>query len=186
MDVYIRGSLVMNNENERLDSEFLEAVYRSYYKNVYNYISFRINNHFDSEELASSVFENAIKKFHTYKPGAAPIEAWLIGIAKNVVADYFRSRKRKFFTPLDNILELRSPGREPEEIIVMNEENKALIEAIAKLKEKERQVLSMKFATDLKNTEIAKIMGISDSNVGIIIYRSIKKLKKLLGEEEVI
>lgn len=185
MNGYIDRALNISRERfaEKMDCKFFEAMYTQYYKNIYNYISFRINNHFDSEDLACSVFENAISKFHTYNPEIASVEAWLIGIAKNIVTDYLRKRKRKHLIPLDDIIGLVSPLRQPEDIAVKNEDNKALITAMAKLKEKERQVLSMKFATDLKNTEIAKLLGTSDSNIGVILYRSIKKLKGLLEKE---
>lgn len=185
MEVYIRRALSIDREKEekRMDEEFLEDIYRKYYKNVYNYIGFRINNHHDSEDLTSTVFENAIRKFYTYKPEISPIEAWLIGIAKNVVTDYLRSKKHKFFIPIDKVTGLISFSKEPEEIIVINEDNKALIEAMSRLKDKERQVLSMKFATELKNSDIAGILNISDSNVGVMVHRAIQKLKKILDKE---
>lgn len=189
MDGYINRALNINQERLKiqkavtLDVEFLEAIYKQYYKSVYNYISFRINNHFDAEELASSVFENAIRRFHTYNPEISPIEAWLIGIAKNVVTDHLRRKKHKFFVPIDDIVGLVSLNRQPEEVIVINEDNKALIQAMSKLKDKERQVLSMKFATDLRNNEIAEILNISSTNVGVIIHRSVQKLKKVLEKE---
>ncbi len=190
MDVYTSRALDINAERREaiIDNELFESIYTQYYKNVYNYISFRIDNHFDSEELASTVFENVIRKFHTYKPSYAPMEAWLIGIAKNVVTDYLRSKKRKFFAPfvsIEDVLSIASKGSQPEEIIVKNETNKELICAMSKLKDKERQVLSMKFSTDLKNCEIANILGISESNVGVIVHRAIKKLMKILGKEGV-
>jgi len=161
----------------------IEAVYRQYYKNVYNYIAFRINNHFDTEELTSTVFENAMRRLHTYKPMMAPVEAWLIGIAKNVVTDYLRQKRHVLLVPLDDVIGLFASQRQPEEVAVEKEENALLIRAMARLKDKERQVLSMKFATDLKNYEIAEVMRISESNVGVITYRAIRKLRKILGEE---
>jgi len=187
MEVYINRALNISLEKPKneMDKDSLEAMYRQYYKNVYNYISFRINNHYDSEDLANSVFENAIRKFHTYKPERAPIEAWLIGIAKNVVTDHLRSKKHTVFTPIEDILGLASPSDRPEEVVVRNEDNRALIQAMSKLKDKERQILSMKFSTDLKNHEIAGILGMSESNVGVIVHRSIKKLMKLLEKERV-
>ena len=166
-----------------MDSAFLEAIYNQHYDSVYNYICFRINNHFDAEELASDAFENAIRRFHTFKPEIAPIEAWLIGIAKNVVTDYFRSRKRKTFVPLEDAVELISLDRRPEEVVVFNENNRALIQAMSALKDVERQILSMKFATDLKNHEIAQVLNISDTNVGTIVYRAVKRLKKIMDKE---
>ena len=180
----LNNALSKKQVRESMDTVFLEAIYKKYYDNVYNYICFRINNHFDAEELASSSFENAIRRFHTYKPEVAPIEAWLISIAKNVVHDYFRSKKRKTFIPLDDIMELVSLDRQPEEVVVFDEGNKALIKAMARLKSTERQILSMKFATGLKNHEIAQVMNISDSYVGTIIHRSVKKLKKIMDKEE--
>ena len=166
-----------------MDSELLESIYRQYYKNVHNYISFRINNHFDTEELASLVFEKAISKWESYNP-AFPIEAWLIGIAKNTITDYLRTKKRKYFVTLDSIIKLVSSNKQPEEVVVINENNKILMIAMAKLKDQERQILSMKFATDLKHHEIAKILDISDSNVGVIVHRALKKLRKLMDEED--
>ena len=179
-----RNACIRQSTRSSMDAELFEAIYEKFYKNVYNYICFRINNHFDAEELASDVFENAIRKFYTYRPEISPIEAWLIGIAKNVVTDYLRSRKRKTLIPLDDIWELVSFERKPEEVVVFDESNKALIRAMTRLKDLERQVLSMKFATGLKNNEIAEVLSISDSNVGVIVHRSVKKLKKALDKEE--
>ena len=179
-----RASVRQIQSQPQMDSAFLEAIYSKHYDSVYNYICFRINNHFDAEELASDAFENAIRRFHTYRPELAPIQAWLIGIARNVVTDYFRGKKRKTFIPIDDIVELISLDRQPEEVIVFNEDNRALIQAMSALKDKERQILSMKFAAALKNHEIAQIMDISETNVSTIVCRAVKKLKMILEKEE--
>ncbi|MCL2421665.1 MAG: sigma-70 family RNA polymerase sigma factor, partial [Defluviitaleaceae bacterium] len=165
-----------------MDTHSLDSIYRQYYKNVYNYIAFRINNHFDAEELACSVFEKAMRNWKRYNP-AFPAEAWLIGIAKNTTTDYLRSKMRRQFVSLDNIINLVSTNRQPEEVAVINEENKALITAMTRLKSQERQILSMKFATGLRHGEIAKILNISDSNVGVVAHRALKKLRKFMEEE---
>jgi len=165
-----------------LDSALLEDIYRQYYKNVFNYICFRINSHFDAEELASQVFEKVISKWGSYNPTYA-VEGWLIGIAKNTVTDYLRAKKRRHLVALDDVAEQTSPSRRPEEIAVANEANRELIVAMAQLKDMERQILSMKFATDLKHREIADILGISETSVGVIVHRAIKKLRKILEED---
>ena len=165
----------------KMDSLLLEQIYHRHYKNVYNYIGFRINNHHDAEELASQVFEKAMVSWHRYNE-ALPVEAWLIGIAKNTVTDYLRAKKRKYFIPLDSILGLKAVNRQPQEVVVKNEENRALLTAMSKLKEQERQILAMKFATDLKHEEIATVMGISVSNVGVIVHRALKKLRERMEE----
>jgi len=160
----------------------LEAMYDQYHKNVYNYIAFRINNHHDAEELANDVFVKAIKGWKSYNH-ALPMEGWLIGIAKNTVTDYLRKTMGRKFLTFDSLLELVSSDRQPEEIVVINEGSKKLMVAMAKLRDKERQILSMKFATELKHSEIAVIMKISESHVGVVVHRAINKLKKFMEED---
>jgi len=163
----------------------LESMYDQYHKNVYNYIAFRINNHHDAEELANDVFVKAIKGWESYDH-TFPMEGWLIGIAKNVVTDYLRKTMRRKFLAFDSILELVSADRQPEEVVVINEESKKLMAAMVKLRDKERQILSMKFATELKHSEIAVILKISESHVGVTVYRAMNKLKKFMEEENAI
>jgi len=77
---------------------------------------------------------------------------------------------------------LASQALRPDEVAVVNENNRALIAAMAGLGDIERQILSMKFATDLKHREIAEILDIGESRVGVIVHRALKKLRKILGE----
>lgn len=160
----------------------LESIYHQYHKNVYNYIAFRINNHHDAEELASDVFVKAIQNWKRYNHNL-PMEGWLIGIAKNTVTDYLRKALRRKLLTFDSILGLVSQDKQPEEVAVLNEESKALMEAMAKLRDKERQILSMKFATQLKHSEIAQILKISESHVAVTAHRAMNKLKKLMEDD---
>lgn len=166
-----------------IDAGAFKEIYETYYKRVYNYISYRINNHHDTEDLVSQVFERVIQKFGTYNPKRSVFEAWLIGIARNTVTDYLRAKKRFFNISLDSVIDFFSGSSQPEEVSVINENKASLVKALAKLGEKERNVVALKYAAELKNTDIAEIMGISDSNVGVILFRSLKKLRKELDKE---
>ena len=172
---------IKNPEGGRLAESF-DFIYDRYHKNVYNYIAFRINNQYDAEELSNDVFVKAMRSHKSYNTDFA-IEAWLIGIAKNVVTDYLRKTMRRQFVPLDSIRGLFSHSRQPEEVIVFNEEIKGLIKAMTALRDKERQILSMKFATGLKQREIAEILNISESNVKVTAHRALNKLKKHMEED---
>lgn len=167
-------------DKQPLDTDTFIDLYESYYKKVYNYISYRINNQSDVEELVSSVFETVIRKYYTYRPNRSPVEAWVIGIAKITVADYFRSAKKRVFVSIETITDITSVNHQPDEIAVMNEENAELLKALRVLTDKERNIMSMKFATELTNSEIADITGLSKTNVGTIINRAVNKLRKEL------
>lgn len=166
-----------------IDASAFKEIYETYYKRVYNYISYRINNHHDTGDLVSQVFERVIQKYSTYDPKWSVFEAWLIGIARNTVTDYLRTQKKNFNISLDYVIGFISGSSQPEEVIVINENNASLVKALAKLSEKERNIVALKFAAELKNTDIAEVMGISDSNVGVILFRSLKKLRKELEKE---
>lgn len=186
MNVYINNTSNIKTETTKssITKEHFTFIYEKYYKNIYNYICFQINNHNDVEDLVSTVFLKVIRSFHTYNSKKSPIEAWLIGIAKNVVNDYLQSIKKKSSTNnIDDFVFLKSNNKEPEEVILINEENKSLMKAMVHLKERDRQIISMKFGTNLKNTEITTVLGISKSSVGVSIYRSLKKLKKFINKE---
>lgn len=163
--------------NGALDARAFEAIFETQYKRVYNFIAYRINNHGEVEELVSSTFEKVIAKYHTYQPSKAPIEAWVISIAKNVVNDYYRNNKKRTFLPLEFLTGAASDIGQPENIAVMSEEIAALLRALNSLSDRERTIVSMKFAAGLKHAEIARIMSLSESNVAIIIYRSMKKMR---------
>ena len=170
----------MKKETAAAETRYsLETIYHRYYKNVYNYIAFRINNHYDAEELASDVFVKAIQSQKRYN-GKSPMEAWLIGIAKNTVTDYLRKTMRRQSLPIDSIIDLVSAEKQPEEVVVINEESKQLMSALTRLRDKERQIISMKFATELKHSEIAKILNISESHVGVTVHRAMGKLKRFM------
>jgi len=166
-----------------IDAETFKDIYETYYKRVYNYISYRINNHNDTGDLVSLVFERVIQKYGTYDAKRSVFEAWLIGIARHTVTDYLRKKKKNFSLSLDYVIDFISGSSQPEEVIVNNENNAGLVKALAKLSDKERNIIALKYAAELKNTDIAEIMGISDSNVGVILFRSLKKLRKELEKE---
>ncbi len=178
-------SVAENTTEERksktnIDVGLFKEIYETYYKRVYNYIGYRINNHHDTGDLVSQVFERVIQKYRTYDPNRVAFEAWLIGIARNTVTDYFRMQKKNYSISLDCIVDFIAWNSQPEEVIVINENNANLIKALKKLSKKERDIVALKFAAELKNTDIAEVMGISDSNVGVILFRSLRKLRKEL------
>jgi RNA polymerase sigma-70 factor (ECF subfamily) len=172
--------------NETIDVAVFENIFETHYKRVYNFCAYRINNHHDTEDLVSTVFEKVIAKYDTYRPSTSPLEAWIITIAKNVVNDYFRHRKKRSYIPLELVSDAAAstPGNQPEEVFITCENNAALMRALNVLNEKERTVVAMKFAASLKNVDIASAMSLSESNVGAIIHRSLKKMRKVLEGEK--
>lgn len=176
---------ILQNREDKLGGDVLTTdefsqIYEMYFNRVYKYICYRINNHYEAEDLCSQVFETVITKYHTFSEEKARFDVWLFAIARNTVTDYFRSRKKRFHFSLDSITELILSKPSPEELAIRDDEHQAMFQAMVKLRDKERNIIAMKFAAGLKNSEIAELMGVSESNIGVVVYRIINKLRKYL------
>jgi RNA polymerase sigma factor (sigma-70 family) len=64
-----------------------------------------------------------------------------------------------------------------EEEVARTEDIKKLKVCLKKLAEKEQEIITLKFSSEMNNREIARVMGLSESNVGTILCRAIKKLR---------
>lgn len=159
-------------------------IFDRYYNRIFKYMRYRLNSIEEAEDLSSQVFEQLMHKTETYRPERAPFEVWLFSIAQNTVNAYYRRRKRRLWSSLESIGYLPSQQPNPEEVAVHSEERGKLLAALSCLDERERNIIAMKFAGGLKNREIAELMGLSESNTGVILYRSLRKLREILKSEE--
>ena len=159
-------------------------IFESYYKKVYNYIYYRVNCHYTAEDLVSQVFEKVMYKIDVYSKEKSPFEVWLFAIARNTVNDYLRSTTKYRFLSIDVIKDLVSRKKTPEDIIETTETNDELLKALKTLDVREQNIIALKFGAELKNVEIAEILDLTESNVGVILYRAMKKLKKELERGE--
>jgi len=163
-----------------LTTDEFSQIYEMYFDRVYKYICYRVYNQYEAEDICSQVFETVITKYHTFSKEKAKFDVWLFAIARNTVTDYYRARNKRFHFSLDSITELVLLKPSPEELAIRDDEHQAMFRAMAKLRDKERNIIAMKFAAGLKNSEIADLMGISESNIGVVVYRILKKLRKFL------
>lgn len=168
----IQGDLYMEKE--------FSYIFETYYKRVYNFIYYRVNNHYTAEDLTSRIFEKVMLKINTYDESKSPFEVWLFAIARNVANDYFRSLQNNKILSIDTFKNLISGKKTPEDIVEIAETNDELLKALSILNERERNIVALKFGADLKNVEIAKVLDLTESNVGVILFRTMKKLKKEL------
>jgi len=153
-------------------SEDFAGIYDRCFPKVYNYVRCRVKSPEAADDITAKVFEKALKNLGDYDAARAPCEAWIFGIARNSVGDWFRDEARRRETSLEEApepAELSSPetGRE----------NLRLLEAVSGLDERSRDILALKFYSEMTNREIAALTGLGESNVAVIIFRAVKKLQ---------
>ncbi|GGH23888.1 sigma-70 family RNA polymerase sigma factor [Paenibacillus segetis] len=159
------------------------TIFETYYKRIYNYISYRVSCRYTTEDLTSQVFEKVLNKLGTYSSDKSPLEVWMFAIARNVVNDYFRAQKRTKMFSLEGIKELISKKKDPESLYILGESNDKLFRALDTLNERERNIVGLKFGANLSNIQISRIVDLTESNVGVILYRTMKKLKLRIEDE---
>ena len=90
-------------DKQRLDRDFTE-LYRAHLRDVYSYAYYRIGNHHDAEDLTEQTFLQAYRHFDRAQreSNGRPLRPWLIRIAHNLAANYYRDRSRRPVTQLDD------------------------------------------------------------------------------------
>jgi RNA polymerase sigma-70 factor (ECF subfamily) len=151
--------------------------YNEYFPRVYNYVYYRVNNYHDADDLTSLIFAKLFEKQSYYQWDKAPIFAWTFSIARNTVTDYYRRLSRSTYTPLEATFELMDLGQSPDDIAVSNEVRQNLHKALASLSERERNIIAMKFWSGFSNRQIAKFTGLSESNIGVTLFRAMRRLR---------
>ncbi len=165
--------------------EAFAELYNEFLPRVFRYIRYRVNSQQVSEDLTSVVFEKALVSFERYSSDRASFSTWLFAIARNVVIDHFRARGRRPQLSLEaSQIDIASGEGSPAELAEKKEEQARLQQALARLAPQEQDIISLKFASGLNNREIARALGISESNVGTRLYRTVRKLRDIFQEME--
>jgi RNA polymerase sigma factor (sigma-70 family) len=164
------------------DRDSFLQLYRLYFARVYNYTFYRCFDQDASEDLTSAIFETALERISSYNYARAPFGAWLFGIARNILSKYLRSSQKRSPISLDDISDHVGTEVSPEQAFLQKEREQELSVLLAKLKEREQDLISLKFGARLNNRQIAKLVGMSESNVGVCIYRALKKMRQSIGE----
>jgi RNA polymerase sigma-70 factor (ECF subfamily) len=160
------------------------AIYDHYFPRIYNYVRYRVNEAQAADDLAAVIFERALLHLDRYRPERAPFAVWLFAIARNAVNDHLRAQARRRWFPLDFFGEHPSTEARPEEVLLQREQSAELSRALSRLQDRERDLLGLKFAVGLTNRRIASLTGLSESNVGVIVYRAVRRLRAELAAGE--
>jgi RNA polymerase sigma-70 factor, ECF subfamily len=157
--------------------ERFEALYRASRDDVYAYVSTLLRDRAAAEDVTALAFERAYRRRRTFDRRRGEERAWLFGIARNAALDELRRRQRqaKLATdPQDVSLE----AHETEDGAEVALRRTAVREALAKLSGREREIVALKFHAGMSNAELARVLGVSESNAGTLLYRTMEKLRK--------
>ncbi|MDB5354619.1 MAG: sigma-70 family polymerase sigma factor [Phycisphaerales bacterium] len=140
-----------------------------------SYVLARVGNVDVAETITSNVFLIVVRRIEQCRGSPA---AWLWSIVRTELARHFRSRR-----PTVMIDEsYADPAAQPSEAAELNEMQARTRAALEELSDEQQSIIYLKFYLDVPNSEIATTLGISASNVGVIVHRAVKRLRELMEE----
>lgn len=179
-----------SNEETRLaqcavrNTEAFLNLYDRYFARVFTYFRYRSSDPAACDDLTAQTFTQALEKIGQYRPERGPFAAWLFGIARNLIRGHFYQQERDGELSAEEWDQVPQDSAPLEETAIQLDEQVRLAAALETLPAQPRDLLGLKFSGQLTNRQIAALTGLSEQNVGVILYRTLRVLRKKLESME--
>jgi RNA polymerase sigma-70 factor (ECF subfamily) len=178
------------------DSQALSMLYNRFLGAIFGYIATRVPDRATAEDLTSEVFLQMVEGIHRLKANdEAGFTAWLLRIARVVVAGYYRQREKlPAQVPLPSesweetqaerlVIPARSPESDPAYWTEAREDWQTVVQAINTLTEEQRQVLVGRLILGYDVAAVARMIGKKANAVKALQFRALQSLQRLLGKQ---
>ncbi len=164
------------------DDDFTRA-YDAHVADIYGFFGYRLGSRVEAEDLTQATFERALRAWERFDPRRASVKTWLFSIARNLLIDHHRRRRR---SPEETIglVPALAEGEAHEPDPARLGPSPEVERALHQLGEREREVIALRFGGGLSGAEIARLTGLSPANVHQILSRSMRRLRDRLEPEE--
>lgn len=176
---------ILVRKAQQRDQEAFARLYEGYFDKIYRYIVIKIGNQEEAEDMTQQVFLNALQSISSYKWQGVPFSAWLYRIAHNQVVDFLRKKGKRPVAVEDDPADIRDTKKhaDPQQIAEYKMDIEQVLEATKQLTEAQREVISLRFSSDLSTAEVAKVMGRSQGAIKALQHSAILALRKVLVVE---
>jgi RNA polymerase sigma-70 factor, ECF subfamily len=155
--------------------ERFEELYRTSRDDVYAYALTLLRDSAAAEDVTALAFERAYRRRRTFDRRRGEERAWLFGIARNAALDELRRRRRLATLVVEPEAAEQEPLDDGGEVTLRRT---AVRTALESMSARDRELIALKFHAGLGNAEIAQVLGVSESNAGTMLHRTIQKLRK--------
>ncbi|WP_051836084.1 ECF subfamily RNA polymerase sigma factor, BldN family [Streptomyces sp. NRRL WC-3742] len=162
------------------ESDAFGRLYDHYADTVYRYIYYRVGSRATAEDLTSETFLRALRRIGTFTWQGRDFGAWLVTIARNLVADHFKSSRFRLEVTTGEMLDSNECERSPEESVLESLSNAALLDAVRRLNPQQQECVTLRFLQGLSVAETARIMGKNEGAIKTLQYRAVRTLARLL------
>jgi RNA polymerase sigma-70 factor, ECF subfamily len=164
------------------DTEAFGLLYDHYNGTVYRFLYYRVGSHALAEDLTSETFFRALRSMSGFRWQGRDFGAWLVTIARNLVADHFKSGRTRLESATDDLSDHDTATPGPEEDVLAALTNEALLGGLRRLASEQQECLVLRFLQGMSIAETAQILDRSEGAVKQLQLRAVRNLAKLLPE----
>ncbi|WP_418958431.1 ECF subfamily RNA polymerase sigma factor, BldN family [Streptomyces tritici] len=165
------------------EAEAFGRLYDQYSDTVYRYIYYRVGGKATAEDLTSETFLRALRRISTFTWQGRDFGAWLVTIARNLVADHFKSSRFRLEVTTGEMLDANEVERSPEDSVLESLSNAALLDAVRRLNPQQQECVTLRFLQGLSVAETARVMGKNEGAIKTLQYRAVRTLARLLPDD---
>jgi RNA polymerase sigma-70 factor (ECF subfamily) len=166
------------------DTEAFGTLYDRYVDLVYRYIYFRVGSHPLAEDLTSETFLRALRRIADFTWQGRDFGAWLVTIARNLVADHFKSGRYRLEVSTGEVIDVPLEGAHiPENAVVTAIINDRVLRAVRDLNPEQQECVVLRFLHGLSLAETALIMGKKSGAIKALQFRAIRTLARALKHD---
>jgi RNA polymerase sigma-70 factor (ECF subfamily) len=165
------------------DAEAFGGLYDHYVELVYRYVFYRVGTHSLAEDLTSETFLRALRRIRDFSWQGKDFGAWLVTIARNLVADHFKSSRYRLEVCTAELLEPDRPQESPERAVLESMTNRTLLVAVRRLGSEQQECVVLRFLHGLTVAETALVMGKKSGAIKALQYRAVRSLARMLPDD---
>jgi RNA polymerase sigma-70 factor (ECF subfamily) len=168
------------------DAEAFGLLYDRYLDLVYRYVYYRVGSKALAEDLVSETFLRALRRIGSFEWQGRDFAALLITIARNIVADHYKSGRFRLEVSTADMLDADRATEGPENEVLEGITNIALLEAVKKLNGEQQECVVLRFLQGMSVLETAQAMGKTEGAIKALQYRAVRTLGRMLPKELVL
>ena len=173
------------------DTRAFDDLVRKYTPKLYGLVYNMTSNRDDTADLLQEIFAKAYRALKRFQ-GKSSFYIWIYSISVNMTLNFLKKRGRYTKVSMDDVdsgilndpafIEITTANRDTLREVNIHELQKRLNDALMKLSEDHRTVVTMYDIQGLQHNEIAKILGVSEGTVRSRLFYAHRLLQSYLED----
>jgi RNA polymerase sigma-70 factor (ECF subfamily) len=162
------------------DADAMGCLYRRYAGAIFRYLSVRLGNAQEAEDLTEDVFLRSFQTLGAYRERGWPYSAFLYRVAKNMLTDFYRKQRPE--APLYPSEPATESIRPLDDHVMQAEQWDSLRRAMDEIPPNYREVIILRVILALPTDVVARWMSMTEGATRVLLHRALESIRRQLRE----